>query len=279
MTSEVSLPETGHRNLSRIGPGLVLASVLASTLGIVLAHFLDHLGVGLAAEMMGGDATVFSNRVEFTGARDLAWAGGFALCLVVGFLSLFAYPTQRGYGIPRLTMLWAILHLLRQALTQAMLLPFDDDAPLARAYASLDAPAGLDMVIAAGGAVGLLLVALSAAAAFLAFTPHRNLANNARRRLVLALWVCLIPAAVSVFLAIPFFLPDSQSEVIPSLPLIAVMFVITLAAAPGTTTVTGPEDHRDTPWPYGLAAFLVVALVFHLFVLRGGVSVDPRMWG
>lgn len=79
MTSEVSLPETGHRNLSRIGPGLVLASVLASTLGIVLAHFLDHLGVGLAAEMMGGDATVFSNRVEFTGARDLAWAGGFAL--------------------------------------------------------------------------------------------------------------------------------------------------------------------------------------------------------
>lgn len=271
--------EVGPRNLSRIGAGLVLASVLGSTLGIVIAEFLDNVGTGLLAEMLGGDAIVFNNRVEFDGARELAWAGGFALCLLVGSLCLFAYPTQRGYGVPRLTLLWTILHLLRQALTQAMMLPFDDRAPLARAYESLDAPAGLDMVIAAGGGIGLLLVALSAAAAFLAFTPNRRLADTPRRRLTLALWICLIPVAVSVFLAIPFFLPDSQSFVIPSLPLAAVMFFITLAAAPGTTTVTGPEDHVETSWPFGLGAFLLVTLLFHLFVLRGGVSVDPRMWG
>jgi hypothetical protein len=57
------------------------------------------------------------------------------------------------------------------------------------------------------------------------------------------------------------------------------MFLATLAAAPGTTTVQGPEDWRDTPWPFGLAAFLVAVLVFHLLVLQGGVSVDPRQWG
>ncbi len=277
--SETTRIEAGPRNLSRIGAELVLASVLGSTLGIVIAEFLDNVGIGILAEMLGGDAIVFNNRVEFEGAREAAWAGGFALCLLVGSLCLFAYPTQRGYGVPRLTLLWTILHLLRQALTQAMMLPFDDQAPLARAYESVDAPAGLDMVIAAGGAIGLLLVALSAAAAFLAFTPHRRLVDTPRRRLTLALWICLIPVAVSVFLAIPFFLPDSQSFVIPSLPLVAVMFFITLAAAPGTTTVIGPDDQVETSWPFGLGAFLLVTLLFHLFVLRGGVSVDPRLWG
>ena len=51
------------------------------------------------------------------------------------------------------------------------------------------------------------------------------------------------------------------------------------ATAAGTTTVTGPEDQVETPWPFGLGAFVLANLVFHLFVLRGGVSVDPRLWG
>lgn len=279
MTSEVSTSETAPRSTSHIGTSLVLASVLGSTLGILIALFLDHLGIGLFAWILGGEAVVFNNRTEFTGAEDLARAGGFALTAIVGFLCLFAYPTQKGYGVPRLVFLWTVLHLLRQAMTQAVMLPLDPDSPLSLAYATLEAPPGLDVVIAAGGAVGLLLVALSAAAAFLAFTPHRRLVSNGKRRLTLALWICVVPAVASVFLAIPFFLPDSESLVIPSLPLIAVMFLVTLAAAPGTTTVQGPEEERVTPWPYGLAGFLVVTLLFHLLVLRGGVSVDPRLWG
>jgi hypothetical protein len=279
VTGEVSTPETAARAVSRIGLALVLASALASTFGIVVAQFVDNLGVGILAEILGGDATVFNNRTEFTGATDLAWGGGFALCLIIGFLALFAYPTQKGYGVPRLIMLWMVLHLLRQAMTQAIMLPFDPDGNLGLAYATLDAPPGLDVVIAAGGAVGLLLVALSAAAAFLAFTPHRRLVSNGKKRLTFALWIALIPAAASVFLSIPFFLPDSESLVIPGLPLTALMFLATLAAAPGTTTVQGPEDERVTPWPFGLAAFLVVILIFNLAVLQGGVSVDPRQWG
>jgi hypothetical protein len=57
------------------------------------------------------------------------------------------------------------------------------------------------------------------------------------------------------------------------------MFVATLAAAPGTTTVAGPEDERVTAWPWGLAAFMLVLLIFYLTVLQGGVSIDPRQWG
>lgn len=270
---------TSPRPVNRIGLALVLASVLGSTLGIVIAQFLDDFGDGLLAEILGGDAVLFNNRVEFIGASDLAWGGGFVLCLLVGFLALFAYPTQRGHGIPRLTFLWMLLHVLRQSLTQAVMLPFSDDSPLALAYGTFDAPPGLDVVIAAGGGVGLLLIALAAASAFLAFTPHRSMVSNGRRRLSFALWMALIPAAGSVFLAIPFFLPDSESLVISSLPLTAVMFVATLAAAPGTTTVHGPDDERATPWPWGLGVSLLVILVFYLVVLQGGVSIDPRQWG
>lgn len=277
MTTEASTES--RPTVSRVGPPLVVASTLASTLGIVIAQFLDDLGDGLLAEMMGGTAVVFNNRAEFTGATDLAWGGGFALCLIVGLFALFVYPTQRGHGVPRLVLLWTLLHVLRQALTQAVLLPFDADSQLALAYGTFEAPPGLDMVIAAGGAVGLLLIALAAAAAFLAFTPHRRQVSTARRRATFALWIALIPAVTSAFISIPYFLPDSEGSVLPALPLVAVMFLATLAAAPGTTTVIGPEDERTMPWPWGLMSFLLVVLIFFLVVLQGGVSVDPRMWG
>jgi hypothetical protein len=280
VTTEISTAEAASpRPIIRIGPPLVLAAALGSTLGIIIAQFLDDFGDGLLAEILGGDAVLYNNRIEFTGATDVAWAGGFLLCLIIGFLALFAYPTQRGHGIPRLTFLWMVLHVLRQAMGQAVTLPLDGDSQLALAYATLDAPPGLDVVIAAGGGVGILLIALAAASAFLAFTPHRTLVSNARKRLTFTLWIALIPAAASVFLAIPFFLPDSQSLVISALPLTAVMFLATLAAAPGTTTVQGPDDERRTPWPYGLAITLVVILVVYQAVLQGGVSLDPRQWG
>jgi hypothetical protein len=258
---------------------LVLSSVLASTLGIVIAQFLDDLGDGLLAEFLGGNAVLYNNRVEFTGASDLAWGGGFALCLLIGLFALFVYPTQRGRGVSRLVLLWMLLHVLGQALIQAVLMPFSDDNPLALAYATFDAPPGLDVVIAAAGGIGLLLIALSAAAAFLAFTPHRRLVSTPRKRIVFALWIALIPAVASAFAAIPFFLPDSQGLVLPELPISALIFVATLAAAPGTTTVVGPEDERLTPWPWGLIVFLLVTLIFFLGVLQGGVSMDPRLWG
>lgn len=280
MTSDVSAREsTGADSIRRIGLPLVVASALGSTLGIVIAQFLDDLGDGLLAEILGGDATLYNNRVEFTGASDIAWAGGFLLCLLVGFIALFSYPNARDHGVSKLTLLWMILHVLRQAFGQAVTIAFDSGSQLSLAYDTLNAPPGLDVVIAAGGGVGLLLVALSAAAAFLAFTPHHRLINNGRRRLTMALWLALIPAVVSVFLAIPFFMPDAGSGVVTSLPLTAVMFIATIAAAPGTTTVYGPEDHRDTAWPWGLGATLVVILLFYVLVLQGGVPIDPTQWG
>lgn len=280
VTSEVSTTGTAaSRPTIRVGPALVLSAAFGSTLGIVIAQFLDDFGDGLLAEILGGDATLYNNRVEFTGATDVAWGGGFVLCLLVGFLALFAYPTLRDTSVSRLTFLWMVLHVLRQGLQQAIMLPFDADAPISLAYATFDAPPGLDVVIAAGGGVGLLLVALASAAAFLAFTPHRTLVSNGSKRFRFALWIALIPAAASVFLAIPFFMPDSEGLVIPTLPLTAVMFLATIAAAPGTTTVKGPEDEQKTPWPWGLGVVLVVIAVFFLTVLEGGVPIDPRQWG
>ena len=280
MTSYVSTAEgTTPRAISGIGLALVLTSVLGSTLGIVIAQFLDDFGDGLLAEILGGDAILYNNRVEFTGASEVAWAGGFLLCLILGFLALLALPARSRRQVPqRLLFLWMMLHVLRQALGQAVALPWNPESQLGRAYATLDPPAGLDMVIAAAAGVGLLLIALAAAAAFLALTPHRTLIPNGRKRLTFVLWMALIPAAASAFLAIPYFLPVGQ--IIRSLPLTAVMFLATLVAARGTTTVRGPEDWRKTaPWPWDLAVTLIVLLVFYLVVLQGGVSLDPRQWG
>ncbi|HSJ82499.1 MAG TPA: hypothetical protein VLA91_01630 [Acidimicrobiia bacterium] len=280
MTSEVSVSGTSATDtIKGIGPSLVVASALGSTLGIVVAQFMDDLGDGILAEILGGNAVFYNNRVVFSGATDVAWAGGFLLCLIVGLLALFSYPTARGHGVARLTLLWTVLHLLRQAFFQAVLLAVDPGSELALAYATLDVPPGLEYVIAAGGAVGLLLVAVSAASAFLAFTPHRNMISNGRKRFTFAFWIALAPAIASMFLAIPFFVPDAGSGVIPALPLTAIIFLATVAAAPGTTTVFGPEDERETAWPWGLGATLVVILLFQLVVARGGVSVDPTRWG
>ena len=265
--------------LKRIGPTLIIASALGSTLGIVIAQFLDDLGDGVLAVILGGDAVLFNNRVEFTGATDMAYAGGFILCLLVGFSDLFTYPTARGHGVARLTLLWTLLQVLRQAFAQAAVLPFAADSQLALAYDTLETPPGLDVVIAAGGGIGLLLMALSAAAAFLVFTPHRRLISSGKKRFTMVLWIALVPAVVAAFAAIPFFIPDAGSGVVPTLPLTAVIFLATLAAAPGTTSVRGPEEHRDTAMPWGLAATLIVILLFEIFVLRGGVSLDPTQWG
>ncbi|HJQ90894.1 MAG TPA: hypothetical protein VJ950_04260 [Acidimicrobiia bacterium] len=281
MTAEVTVsgPLTTE-TIKRIGPSLVVASALGSTLGIVAAQFVDDLGDGILALILGGNAVIYNNRVEITGvSSDLVWAGGFLLCLIVGFFALFSYPTARGHGVARLTLLWMVLHLLRQAFVQAVMVPFDADSPLALAYQTLEAPAGLEYVLSAAGAVGLLLVALSAAAAFLAFTPHEKMISTGRKRITFAFWIALVPAIAAVFLSIPFFVPDAGSGVVPALPLTAVIFLVTVAAAHGTTTVHGPEELRDTPWSWGLGATLVVILLFEQLVLRGGVSVNPLLWG
>ena len=271
---------TERRTLAQVGPALVLSSVLGSTLGIVIAQFLDDLGDGLLAEILGADAVLYNNRVEITGdVSDIVWAGGFVLCLLIGFLSLFAYPTQKGYGIPRLTLLWMTLHVLRQGLMQAVQLPLDEGSQLALAYEALDAPPGLDVVIAAGGGVGLLLIALSAAAAFLAFAPHRSFVKDGRRRFTFALWIAVIPAVASAFASILAFLPDAEKNVIPALPLVPVMFLATLLAAPGTSSTMAPQDERVTPWPWGLAVTVLVVVGFYFAVLSGGAHVDPRQWG
>lgn len=262
-----------------IGFPLVTASALASTLGIVLAQLLDDLGDGIFAEILGGDAVIYNNRVEFTGASDLAWAGGFLLTLVVGLLMLFSYPAQRGHNLSRLTSLWLTILILRQALGQALRLPFAEDSQLGLAYQTFDAPPGLDVVIGAAGGVGLVLIGLGAASAFLAFTPHRRRISTGKKRFMFVLWVVMVPAVAAVFLAIPFFSPDAGSGVVPALPLTAALFLLTLAAAPGTTNVRGPEDEKVYPWPYGLGVMLIILLVVQVVLLRNGVSIDPTQWG
>jgi hypothetical protein len=94
-----------------------------------------------------------------------------------------------------------------------------------------------------------------------------------------AVWLVVVPAAAAVFLALPFFTPDAGSGVVPALPLTAVMFLLTLAAAPGTKSVAGPDDPQTFPWPFGMAGTLIVVLVAFVVLLQNGVSINPTQWG
>ena len=280
MSTDLTVERTSAGDAVRlIGLPLVVASALSATFGLVFAQFIDSLGDGLAAQFLRGDAVLYNNRAEFAGASEVAYIGGFALCFVLGLIFLFSYPSQRGYYLSRLTFLWVIIHLLRHALTDALLISFDPNSKLALAYSTFDTPPGLDTVISAAGGVGLVLVGLGAAAAFLAFAPHRRQISTPRKRFMFAVWLVVVPAAAAVFLALPFFTPDAGSGVVPALPLTAVMFLLTLAAAPGTKSVVGPDDPRTSPWPFGLAGTLIVVLVVFVLLLQNGVSINPTLWG
>ena len=63
MTAEVTVsgPLTTE-TIKRIGPPLVVASALGSTLGIVVAQFVDDLGDGIMALILGGNAVIYNNR-------------------------------------------------------------------------------------------------------------------------------------------------------------------------------------------------------------------------
>ena len=80
MTSEVTVSgPLATETIKRVGPPLVVASALGSTLGIVVAQFIDDLGDGILALILGGNAVIYNNRVEISGVTsDLVWAGGFS---------------------------------------------------------------------------------------------------------------------------------------------------------------------------------------------------------
>lgn len=251
--------------------GFIATSAFASAVGVIVAVLVDHLGVAIAGALAGREPALYHNDVLYSsGGSDLALGGGMILSLLTAAFFLTLYPGSKRYDAARLTTLWIVLHCFRQGFTPLATMPFSPESRIARAFETLDVPAGLDLVIAAAGAVGLLAIALASAPAFLGYAQHRRDIATPQSRFLFTVKLALIPGVVGPLLAVPVFLPDSGTGFIQTLPLFGLFTVATVLAALGTRTVR-IEDYRQTQmWSWlPLAWFLVLAVIFQVILSRG----------
>lgn len=256
----------------------MVTSVFASAVGVVVAVFVDNLGLALAGWLGERAPVLYHNQVVFTApGSDLALGGGMVLSLLAGAFFLTLYPGSRRYDATRLTMLWIVLHCFRQGFTQLATLAITDDSNVAAAFATLDVPGGLDLVVSAAGVVGLLSIALASAPAFLAYAHRRSLIDTPKGRFLFTVRLALLPGLVGPLVTVPIFLPDNGVGLIPSLPLLGLFTIATVLAALGTRTVqTG--DYREAPgWSWLPLVWLVVFGLLFQFVLRRGLIIPPSL--
>lgn len=260
------------------GYGFIATSVLASAVGVVVAELFDRLGLAAAGAIADRDPVLFHNRVEFASAgSDLVLAGGLVAAVLAGAFFLLLYPASRQYDGARLTTLWVILHCFRKGFTELAAVAFSDTSNAARAYAALDVPAGLELVLAVGGIVGLLAVALTSAAAFLAYARRPSEIATPSRRFAFTLRIALIPGVAGPLLAIPSFLPDQGTGLIPTLPPVGLFTVATVLAALGTRSVRVADAGEPPNFSWAPVVWLVALVLLSQLVLRRGLFIPPDL--
>lgn len=276
MDTETTISEARPRSTKHVQ--FMVTSVFASAVGVVVSVFVDNLGLALAGLLADRAPVLYHNQVVFAAAgSDLAFGGGMVLSLAAGAFFLTLYPGSRRYDAARLTMLWVILHCFRQGFSQLATVPFSDDSPVALAYATLEVPAGLDLVVSAAGVVGLLSVALASAPAFLAYAHRQSSIDTPSQRFVFTSRLALIPGLVGPLVTVPIFLPDNGSGLVPSLPLLGLFTIATVLAALGTRTVHIGDRREERGWSWLPVVWLVAfALLFH-FILRRGLMIPPTL--
>ena len=257
-------------------PALLINSALCSTIGIVVAVLADSLGRLLLGFLLDRGPVLYHNRVEFTaGDNPLALAGGALAALVAGGAFLAVYPASRRHDASRLCVLWLILHSFRQGFVPMAQAGIDRDSDLALALAYFDLPPGINVVVGVAGAIGLLLVSLAAAPAFLAFATSRREISSPSRRVAFVAKIAVIAGLAGALLAVIYFLPDSGVGLISALPLYGLFTVATLLAAPGTKSVDPDQGATAQRFSWGLVAAVVILFVLFRFALSRGIPIPP----
>ena len=270
----VSVEEVRRRST---GWPLLANSVLASTFGVVVGLLVDSFGRMIMGLIFDRDPVLYHNRVVFeTAGNDIALAGGALAALLAGGFFLALYPGSRAHDPSRLAVLWLVLHCFRQGFVPLAITPFNPESDLAVALASLNLPSGLDVVIGAAGGLGLLLVSLAAAPAFLAFAPSRQDIDTPGRRVAFAAKIALLPGVAGALLAVAFFMPDAGTGLIEELPLYGLFTIATVLAAPGTRSVEIRSDGNSQDLSWGLLGTVIVAFLVFRFALSRGISIPPN---
>ncbi len=257
--------------------GFIATSVLASAVGVVAAEFIDRIGLAVAGSVAGRNPLLYHNRVEFTApGSDLALAGGLVATLLAGAFFLMLYPASRRYDGSRLTVLWVVLHCFRKGFTELAGIALSETSNGAVAYAALDVPVGLELVLAVAGVVGLLSVALASAAAFLAFARRQSHISTPQKRFSYTVKLALIPGVAGPLLAVPSFIPDGTGFV-PTLPTVGLFTIATVLAALGTRSVQVYDRGEKQGFSWVPLAWLLGMVLVSQLALRRGVFIPPDL--
>lgn len=255
---------------------LLINSALASTVGIVIAVLADSLGRLAVGWFLDREPVLYHDRVVFTaGDNPLALAGGALAALIAGTAFLAVYPASRRHDPSRLAVLWLILHCFRQGFVPLALAGVDAESDVALALTSLDLPAGMNVVVGVAGAIGLLLVSLAAAPAFLAFATSRSEISTPARRVGFVARIGLVGGLAGALVAVLFFVPDSGSGLVSALPLYGLFTAATLLAAPGSKAVDPDPNSTARQFSWGLVAAVVILFLLFRFALARGIPIPP----
>ncbi|MDH3250546.1 MAG: hypothetical protein OEQ47_16375 [Acidimicrobiia bacterium] len=256
--------------------GFFVNSIVTAGLGVVFARLIEQAGVAIAG-LIDGREPVFTAVVTELRApgSDLVYLGGTIASLVVGALLLSMYPNALDRSVGKLQMLWVILFTLRNGLFDLAATAYVEDSPVAMALSTFEAPAGLDTVLSVTGAVGLVLLSVAAAPAFLGFSRHRSEILTGPERIRYVATLGLMPGLVGPLLAVVYFIPDRGTGFTATLPFLGVFLVITAIAARWTREVAEPKLVQERS--LSIALVLVALIVFALlrFVIEPGVAIPP----
>jgi hypothetical protein len=172
--------------------------------------------------------------------------------------------------------LWVVLHCFRKGFTELAGIAFSDTSNAAVAYAALDVPVGLELVLAVAGIVGLLSVALASAAAFLAYARRESDISTPQRRFSYTVKLALIPGVAGPLLAVPSFLPDGTGFV-QTLPTVGLFTVATVLAALGTRSVSVYDRGETQGFSWVPLVWLILFVLVSQLALRRGVFIPPDL--
>lgn len=268
-----------RKTVIRTAWGFFANSIIAAALGVVFARVIEQFGIAVSGAIAGRDPVLTNVETYFrdsgVGTSDMVYLGGPVASIAAGVFFLLIYPGAKDRGVGKLTVLWTILFCFRTGFVDVATVPFSEESNTARALATIDMPDGLDVIIATAGVLGLILIAMAAAPAFLGFSRHLSEVNTPSERFRYVASIALVPAIVGPLLAVPFFVPDQGTGFPASLPFFGLFVIVTLLAAPQTKHFLAPQLAEERTLSWGLVVGFFIVFLVTRFALEPGVPIPP----
>ena len=265
----LSSTDAAPRRIIRTAPAFFANSIIAVALAVGIARLVEMLGVAVVGAFAGREPVV--NHVFTTlrvpGSEPVELAAP-AASLIVGIVLLMLYPGSKDRSAGRLLMLWTLLFCFRNALVEVARAAFDENTALGGVLSESSLDPNVVLTFSILAIVGLVLVSVGAAPAFLSFSRHRSEISTWPERLRFMASIALVPGMLGPLAAIPFFVPDQGSGVISLLPQLGVFVVVTTIAGIFVKSVPPPEVIEER----GLALGLLSGYAFLFLVYRFGLG-------